>query len=82
METLFLTSLSIGLLHTLVGPDHYLPFIVMGRARKWSLGRTAWITTLCGIGHVGSSVLLGMIGIAAGIGLFIALIGFEWGNQI
>ncbi|MHC5179726.1 MAG: urease accessory protein UreH domain-containing protein [Planctomycetota bacterium] len=60
------TAASIGLIHTAVGPDHYLPFIVMGRARQWSAAKTAWITLLCGLGHVFSSVLLGLIGVAAG----------------
>jgi sulfite exporter TauE/SafE len=58
---------SIGFFHTLLGPDHYLPFIVMSRSGKWSLHRTTWVTILCGIGHVLSSVLLGIIGIALGI---------------
>ncbi|MFH1081514.1 MAG: sulfite exporter TauE/SafE family protein [Pseudomonadota bacterium] len=64
---LILTAASIGFLHTLVGPDHYLPFIVMARARQWSLLKTGWITLLCGFGHVASSVLLGIVGIALGI---------------
>jgi len=58
---------SIGFIHTLLGPDHYLPFIVMSRARNWSMGKTAVITVLCGLGHVGSSVVLGFVGIALGV---------------
>jgi len=58
-----------GLVHTLAGPDHYLPFIVMSRARKWSAGRTAWITFLCGLGHVAGSVILGGLGVAAGLAI-------------
>lgn len=61
------TAATIGLVHTLIGPDHYLPFIVMNRARKWSSTKTAWITFACGLGHVLSSVVLGLIGIACGI---------------
>lgn len=61
------TAASIGFFHTLLGPDHYLPFIVMAKARKWSITRTVWITALCGIGHVGSSVALGTIGITFGL---------------
>jgi len=61
------TAASIGFFHTLLGPDHYLPFIVMSKARKWAIFKTTWITVLCGVGHVGSSVLLGMIGVALGI---------------
>lgn len=69
LAVLYVTAASIGFLHTLLGPDHYLPFIVMARARRWSLTKTAWITLACGVGHVGSSVLLGAIGIALGIGV-------------
>ncbi len=58
-----------GLVHTLAGPDHYLPFIVMSRARNWSAGRTAWITFLCGLGHVAGSVILGSLGVAAGLAI-------------
>lgn len=61
------TAAFLGFFHTLLGPDHYLPFIVMGKARKWSMVKTSWITVLCGIGHVTSSVLLGCIGIALGL---------------
>jgi len=64
---LIVTAASIGFLHTLIGPDHYLPFIVMARARHWSQLKTGWITFLCGLGHVASSVLLGIVGIALGI---------------
>ena len=60
------TAASIGFIHTLTGPDHYLPFIAMAKARKWSLLRTTVITLLCGIGHVLSSVVLGFVGIFLG----------------
>ena len=59
---LVMTAASVGFLHTLLGPDHYLPFIVMAQARRWSFLKTGWITFLCGVGHVGSSVLLGIMG--------------------
>jgi nickel/cobalt transporter (NicO) family protein len=61
------TAISIGFIHTILGPDHYLPFIVLSQARKWSLRKTMIITFFCGIGHVFSSVILGFIGIAVGI---------------
>jgi nickel/cobalt transporter (NicO) family protein len=63
------TALSVGFLHTILGPDHYLPFIVLSQAKKWNVRKTMIITFLCGLGHVGSSVLLGFIGIAVGISL-------------
>jgi nickel/cobalt exporter len=61
------TAISIGFLHTILGPDHYLPFIVLSQAKKWSHRKTMIITFFCGIGHVMSSVVLGLIGIAVGI---------------
>jgi sulfite exporter TauE/SafE len=64
------TAASIGLIHTILGPDHYLPFIVLAKARQWSSAKTAVITLLCGIGHVLSSVVLGFIGIALGMAVF------------
>jgi len=64
---LMVTAASIGFLHTLMGPDHYLPFVVMARSRNWPKLKTAWITILCGLGHVLSSVILGAIGIAFGV---------------
>jgi nickel/cobalt transporter (NicO) family protein len=63
------TAATIGFVHTIIGPDHYLPFIFMARARKWSIFKTSWITIACGIGHVGSSVLLGLLGIGFGVAL-------------
>ena len=64
------TAATIGFFHTLLGPDHYLPFIFMAKARKWSMFKTTWITLACGAGHVGSSILLGVIGYVFGIALF------------
>lgn len=67
LALLALTAASIGFFHTLMGPDHYLPFIVLSRARGWSRRKTAGITLLCGVGHILSSVLLGLVGIAGGV---------------
>lgn len=56
-------------MHTLFGPDHYLPFIVLSKARNWTITRTIIITVACGIGHVASSIVIGSIGVIFGIGL-------------
>jgi nickel/cobalt transporter (NicO) family protein len=66
---LLLTAISVAFIHTLSGPDHYLPFIMIAKARNWSLAKTSWFTVLCGLGHVGGSIVLGFIGIAFGIAL-------------
>ena len=66
---LAITAASIGFFHTLFGPDHYLPFIMMSKARNWKMRKTMLITFLCGLGHVGSSIVLGIIGISVGIAI-------------
>ena len=66
---LSLTAASLGFIHTALGPDHYLPFIVLSKARNWSVPKTMWITFISGVGHVGGSVIIGLVGIALGISL-------------
>jgi nickel/cobalt exporter len=61
------TAVSVGVVHTLLGPDHYLPFIAMSQIGKWSRRKTLLVTLASGVGHVGSSVLLGAIGLALGL---------------
>ena len=57
---LALTAASLGFIHTALGPDHYLPFIVLSKARNWSVPKTMWITFISGVGHVGGSVVIGV----------------------
>lgn len=63
---LVLTAITISFLHTVSGPDHYLPFIALSKTNNWTIKRTIIITVICGVGHVGSSVVLGLCGIAMG----------------
>lgn len=66
---LVIAATTIGFFHTLLGPDHYLPFIVMARSRKWSQFKTMWVTVLSGIGHIASSIIIGIAGIFLGLSL-------------
>ena len=74
ITVLTLSAAAIAFLHTLLGPDHYLPFVAMARARGWTLRRSLQITLLCGIGHLAGSVLLGFVGITVGV----QLASLEW----
>ncbi|MGY0036582.1 hypothetical protein [Pedobacter sp. NJ-S-72] len=60
------TAITISFFHTASGPDHYLPFIVLSRSRKWSKMKTIFLTITCGLGHVLSSVVLGLAGLFLG----------------
>jgi sulfite exporter TauE/SafE len=74
IAVLTLTAAVIAFVHTVLGPDHYLPFVAMARARGWSMRKTMRITLACGAGHLLGSVALGLIGIALGI----QLAALEW----
>ncbi len=65
--SLLAAAAGVGATHALLGPDHYLPFIFLARARGWSAKRTAGITAVFGAAHVLSSLLLGSIGLLAGL---------------
>lgn len=60
------TAATLGFVHTVLGPDHYVPFIAIAKARNWSNRRALGITLVCGIGHVLSSALIGAVGLLIG----------------
>jgi ABC-type nickel/cobalt efflux system permease component RcnA len=71
LSILFITAVSLGFLHTIFGPDHYVPFIAMSKAGNWSMTKTIFITIIAGAGHVLSSIVIGMIGITFGLALHV-----------
>ncbi len=78
LQLLVLAAITVSILHTATGPDHYIPFIALSRTRGWSVPKTIVWTVVCGIGHVGSSVLLGLLG--AGLGWSLSKI--SWFEQV
>jgi len=66
LEVLIIGAITISFLHTIAGPDHYLPFIALSKTRGWKFSKTILWTVICGCGHVWSSVLLGLCGAALG----------------
>jgi nickel/cobalt exporter len=62
---LLASAAGIAFVHTLMGPDHYLPFVSMAVARRWSWRRVLGVTLICGCGHLLGSVALGLFGIWA-----------------
>lgn len=68
MLLLVFSSASVAFLHALA-PDHWLPFTALARASNWTMPRLAWITLLAGLAHVTASLLLGMIGLWAGVAI-------------
>lgn len=68
MEALILSAIGVGLVHSLA-PDHWLPFASLAQAQGWSRKKLLVVSFLAGLGHVGSSFVLGVLGIALGMGL-------------
>ncbi len=66
---LSITAASLGFIHTILGVDHYIPFIAVSKSLNWSRSKTLLITAISGVGHVLSTVLIGLIGIAIGLSL-------------
>ncbi len=66
LQVLISAAITVACLHTITGPDHYLPFIALSKARGWSFAKTLSWTIICGCGHVWSSVLLGLGGAVVG----------------
>lgn len=64
INVLISSAAVIAFVHTLMGPDHYLPFVSMGVARRWSLRKMLAITAVCGLGHIAGSIALGFLGVA------------------
>ncbi len=67
--SLLAAAFGVGVVHTVLGPDHYLPFIMLSKAREWSRLQTVAVTSICGLGHIASSVILGSLGIAFGLAI-------------
>lgn len=66
LPLLVATTVSIGFIHTILGPDHYIPFVAMSEARQWTTRKTLAVTAKCGLGHVVGSALLGIACVALG----------------
>lgn len=64
---LVIATFFIAAVHAIL-PDHWMPFAIVGRAQRWSISKTVFVTAISGIGH---SV------ITSSIGMVIALIGFH-----
>lgn len=58
-----LMTVAAAIAHTLLGPDHYAPFAAFANARHWTKRKIVWMTSLCGLGHIFSSVAFGGMGI-------------------
>lgn len=64
---LIIATFFIAAVHAIL-PDHWMPFALVGRAQRWGVSKTIFVTAISGLGH---SV------ITSSIGIVIAIIGFQ-----
>jgi hypothetical protein len=63
---LIAAAAGVGLGHAIM-PDHWVPLAVVGRTRRYPLGRVARLSGLAGVAHVLVSLLLGAVIVAIGL---------------
>jgi len=62
--TLMIGTFTLAATHT-VSPDHWFPFVMVGRANNWKTPWVLMLALIAGVGHVGTSVAIGMVGVFA-----------------
>ncbi len=70
------TVAAVGVLHTLV-PDHWAPIAVIARRQGWSVTRTGRAAAIAGLGHVVSTLALGVVLWGAG-----AVLAVRYGHAV
>jgi ABC-type nickel/cobalt efflux system permease component RcnA len=57
---------AVGVLHTVV-PDHWVPIVLLARQRGWTKAQTARASLQAGIGHVVTTLIIGLAVWVAGV---------------
>jgi nickel/cobalt transporter (NicO) family protein len=60
LTTVAVTGFTVAFLHAAI-PTHWLPFVLVSRARHWSRSKTLAVAALAGLGHVALTSLLGLV---------------------
>ena len=64
-SSLFAALVAVATIHALL-PTHWLSFVLVARAQKWSRGRMLRVVLYSGLGHVVSTALVGFAAAALG----------------
>ncbi|MEI6467131.1 MAG: hypothetical protein WCQ89_20565 [Verrucomicrobiota bacterium] len=59
LTTVAVTGFTVAFFHAAI-PTHWLPFVLVARARNWSRTKTLLITVFAGLGHIALTSLLGL----------------------
>lgn len=72
LSTIAATGFTVAFFHAAI-PTHWLPFVLVGRARAWSRAKVMTVTLAAGLGHVLLTSLLGLV---------IAWLGFQLDERL
>jgi len=59
LTTIAATGFTVAFCHAAI-PTHWLPFVLVSRARGWGRAKTFAVTVVAGLGHVALTTLLGL----------------------
>lgn len=59
LTTIAATGLMVAFFHAAI-PTHWLPFVLVARARRWRHGKALAVSVFAGLGHVALTSLLGL----------------------
>ncbi len=60
MIQILIGSFALSIVHALI-PNHWIPFVAIGKTEKWSRKETLIVTAIAGIAHTASTILIGII---------------------
>lgn len=72
LSTIAVTGFTVAFLHAAI-PTHWLPFVLVARARGWRHSKTLAVTAAAGLGHVLLTTALGLV---------IATLGFQLDEHV
>ena len=61
LSAIWLAALITAVVHTIMGPDHYLPFVAIAKSRGYGLAKTLLWTFICGVGHIASALVIALM---------------------
>ena len=59
LATIAATGFTVAFFHAAI-PTHWLPFVLVARARRWNRAKTVGVAIFAGLGHVALTTLLGL----------------------
>ena len=65
LVSLLAGGFGVAFLHAAL-PTHWLPFVLVGRAQRWSLPRTLGAVAAAGLAHIAATAVVGTLIVAAG----------------